>query len=81
VLTPDGLRNKEIFMKAKKITLFLTMIIAMIPCLCWANQDIIDPIDKRLEECINRDSTTSGMVNCAIESEESWDKELNVVYE
>ena len=45
-----------------------------------AEKYIIDPIDKEMEDCIKKDSTTSGMGTCALKALESWDKELNVAY-
>jgi len=38
------------------------------------------PIEKALEACIDKDSSTAGMTNCADRALESWDKELNRVY-
>ena len=45
-----------------------------------AEKNIIDPIDKEMEDCIKKDSTTSSMNICALKALESWDKELNVAY-
>jgi uncharacterized protein YecT (DUF1311 family) len=38
------------------------------------------PIDKWLEECMDKNPTTVGMVNCEDEALKRWDKELNSVY-
>jgi uncharacterized protein YecT (DUF1311 family) len=38
------------------------------------------PIDKFEEECINNNSTTTGMNNCIEESCKQWDAELNKYY-
>jgi uncharacterized protein YecT (DUF1311 family) len=38
------------------------------------------PIERALEACIDKDSSTAGMTNCADKALESWDKELNRVY-
>lgn len=38
------------------------------------------PIDQLLEKCIEADETTVGMVMCAEEAHQRWDKELNRVY-
>ena len=67
-------------MNVNKPTILLVILIVAIPCLSWANKDLVDPIDKRFEECIDKDSTTLGMTNCLKESMEAWDKELNTVY-
>jgi len=61
------------------ISLLITLII-VIPLVSWAGKDVVDPIDKTFKECIDKDATTAGMANCAIQSMEAWDKELNLVY-
>jgi len=38
------------------------------------------PIDKWLEECIAKDESTAGMVDCADKAYKKWDAELNKVY-
>lgn len=38
------------------------------------------PIDKALEACLDKDSTTAGMTNCIGKAYEKWDKELNRIY-
>lgn len=38
------------------------------------------PIDRQLRECIERDSTTAGMVRCAEEARQAWDRELQRTY-
>jgi len=67
-------------MRVNKTAVLLAMVFAIVPCLCWANEDTVDPIDKRLEKCIDKDSSTAGMANCTKQSMEAWDKELNAVY-
>lgn len=37
-------------------------------------------IDARLEECMNEDPSTAGMVQCLQEAFNRWDEELNSVY-
>jgi len=39
------------------------------------------PIDVWLEKCIEKDSSTAGMINCSAKAYEMWDKELNKVYQ
>ena len=39
------------------------------------------PIDEWLERCIEKDSSTAGMINCSGKAYEMWDKELNKVYQ
>mgnify|MGYP001772491557 CR=1 FL=1 len=39
------------------------------------------PIDVWLEKCIEKDSSTAGMINCGVKAYDMWDKELNKVYQ
>jgi uncharacterized protein YecT (DUF1311 family) len=45
-----------------------------------AENQQMDPIDKFLEECGNKDSSTGGVDTCMKEAEKRWDKELNKDY-
>ena len=45
-----------------------------------AENNNIDPIDREMEDCIKKDSTTSGMDICGLKALESWEKELNIAY-
>ncbi|GBC85674.1 hypothetical protein HRbin11_02124 [bacterium HR11] len=38
-------------------------------------------IDRQLEECIARDPTTDGMVQCTVEATQAWEQELQRTYE
>ena len=38
------------------------------------------PIDKALDACIDKNGSTSGMVECTDKAYAAWDKELNKVY-
>ena len=38
------------------------------------------PIDKALEDCMEKDWSTAGMANCTYKAEQMWDKELNRNY-
>jgi uncharacterized protein YecT (DUF1311 family) len=38
------------------------------------------PIDVWLESCIEKNSTTAGMLNCSSQALDKWDKELNRIY-
>ncbi len=38
------------------------------------------PIDRQLEECIDRDPSTAGMIRCAEEARQAWDRELRQTY-
>ncbi|MDM8552084.1 DUF1311 domain-containing protein [Desulfobacterales bacterium HSG2] len=45
-----------------------------------AQENKIHPTDKFLEECMVKDSTTMGMMDCIKEAYKLWDTELNKVY-
>ena len=38
------------------------------------------PIDKFLDECMEKDMSTAGMVKCINEAYDKWDAELNRIY-
>src|SRR5712691_9934792 len=46
----------------------------------YSQQTPQHPIDKALEACLDKDSTTVGMVDCIGKAYEKWDKELNRIY-
>ena len=39
-----------------------------------------NPIDKWFGQCVEKDSSTAGMLDCCSQSYEMWDKELNKTY-
>lgn len=45
-----------------------------------ATQPAPHPIDRYLETCIEKDSTTAGIGNCVNKAYSMWDKELNLAY-
>lgn len=51
----------------------------------WAgadtNENLADPIDTFYNECIDRNSSTAGMLDCTRQAERMWDAELNKVYD
>ena len=47
-------------MSVRKITVILAVLIGAVPAPCWSCNEAIDPIDRRLEECINKYFTTAG---------------------
>jgi uncharacterized protein YecT (DUF1311 family) len=63
---------------SKKILVVILVIVSMCPLTLFAQDK--HPIDKLEEECINKDSTTVGMNNCAMEACKQWDTELNKYY-
>ena len=50
------------------------------PFVCSAQQKPVHPIDKALEECMDKDPSTAGMAGCLGEAYDRWDKELNRAY-
>lgn len=39
-----------------------------------------DPIDKELEDCLDKNQSTQGQVNCCRRAYDQWDEELNRIY-
>ncbi|KAM3100347.1 lysozyme inhibitor LprI family protein [Phormidesmis sp. 146-12] len=39
-----------------------------------------DPIDKELEDCLGKNPSTSGQLNCLRRAYDQWDEELNRIY-
>jgi len=46
----------------------------------FAQETAKHPIDKSLDACLDKDSSTAGMVNCIGEAYAKWDKEMNRLY-
>jgi len=65
-------------MNKKQLIIACAIVIVSVPPL--SAQPSEHPIDKRLGECIKKDSTTAGMNNCADEACKQWDTELNKYY-
>jgi uncharacterized protein YecT (DUF1311 family) len=63
----------------KKLALLFAVLI-LLPAASRSQSQKKHPIDRALEACITRDSTTAGMTKCADKALEMWDKELNRVY-
>lgn len=47
----------------------------------FSQQEKKHPIDKAYEACMEKNSSTAGMRECAEQAEKAWDKEMNRVYE
>ena len=45
-----------------------------------AQEETQHPIDKALEACVDKNSSTAGMVECTDKAYAAWDKELNKNY-
>lgn len=66
----------------KYLFIVLSVMVAMsINCsLTFAEEEQNYPIDQWLENCMGKDPSNAGMVNCTYRASEMWDKELNTVY-
>jgi uncharacterized protein YecT (DUF1311 family) len=65
-----------------RILLFAALLSALpIPALAQ-EEDTTDPIDTALTQCLDQPDgqSTMGMIACADQAYESWDKELNAAY-
>ena len=45
-----------------------------------ANEKLIKAIEKRQNDCIEKDPTTAGMIKCADAAYKEWDREMNSAY-
>jgi uncharacterized protein YecT (DUF1311 family) len=64
-------------------TLLLAAVLAALPIPALAqDEDTTDPIDAALTQCLDQPDgqSTMGMIACADQAYESWDKELNAAY-
>lgn len=43
-------------------------------------EDEVDPTDKAMEEAIDKDSSTAGMVRAISDANAQWDKRMNAAY-
>lgn len=64
----------------KKLILISILIISRLLSF-GQTKEVKHPIDISLENCLNKDGTTSGMISCLNISSEAWDKELNQYYQ
>lgn len=60
-------------------TLILAVLFSLFSLPLLAQNDD-HPIDKFLDECMEKDMSTAGMVKCINEAYDKWDAELNRVY-
>ena len=63
----------------KKTILMLAMIFSL-AALGYGQEKPQHRIDKALDACIDKDSSTAGMVECIGKAYTQWDAELNKVY-
>lgn len=61
-------------------SIYLLLLVLLVPATSHPQNQKKHPIDKALGACIDKDSSTAGMTNCADKALESWDRELNRVY-
>ncbi len=63
-------------------TILIVFLTSFIIGSVWAGEkEKKHPIDEWLEKCIEKDSSTAGMINCSNKAYDMWDKELNKVYQ
>jgi uncharacterized protein YecT (DUF1311 family) len=61
--------------------LFMTLLsVFLFATFSAAQEQTKHPIDKALEACIDKNSSTAGMVECTDKAYAAWDKELNKNY-
>lgn len=58
----------------------LLAILLLLPATAYAQEASVHPIDKALDACTDKDSSTAGMVRCNDRAYAMWDKELNKNY-
>jgi uncharacterized protein YecT (DUF1311 family) len=58
----------------------LSLLLLLFPISSYSQQPKKHPIDKTLEDCRDKASSTAGMTECTDKGLEMWDKELNKVY-
>ena len=58
----------------------LVITVVLLGGMVYAQQTTKHPIDKMLEACLAKNSTTAGTVDCISKAEDKWDKEMNRVY-
>ncbi len=63
-----------------KVSAVLLFLFLLFPPSSHSQRAKKHPIDKALEDCIAKDSSTAGMTNCTYKAQEMWDQELNKVY-
>lgn len=71
--------------------ILITLILSVLTCGCSKTMEVkslepeianteqvkeINPIDKALQECLDKNDTTVGMNKCVYQSMESWNKEI-----
>ena len=55
----------------------LIVIVCAMWTMSYAQETSKHPIDKALDACLDKNSSTAGMTNCIGGAYEKWDKELN----
>jgi uncharacterized protein YecT (DUF1311 family) len=58
----------------------LSILLVLFPISSYCQQPKKHPIDKALDECMDKAPSTFGMRDCDDKALEMWDKELNKVY-
>ena len=63
------------------IVLIIFLVVVVIGNVWAEEKEKKHPIDVWLEKCIEKDSSTAGMIKCSGKAYEMWDKEMNKVYQ
>ncbi|MFH1197246.1 MAG: lysozyme inhibitor LprI family protein [bacterium] len=58
----------------------LLLCFLLVPAFIYCQEESKHPIDISLAECMEKDYSTHGMLQCLNEAAEKWDAELNKVY-
>lgn len=66
-------------MKMKRVLLLLAVMLSL-SAICYGQEGGKHRIDKELEQCLDKNQSTAGMVECIGKSYDKWDKEMNRVY-
>ena len=59
----------------------LLLLIILIPATVYSQETNVHPIDKSMENCIDKNASTAGTVKCTDIAYRMWDKELNKNYQ
>jgi uncharacterized protein YecT (DUF1311 family) len=62
--------------------ILVSLAITYMPLVLFAASQVEEkhPIDRWIEACIDKDSSTAGMMKCITQGYQKWDTELNRVY-
>lgn len=64
----------------KKLTSLALLALFLATGGVYANEKLIKEIEKRQEDCVEKDGSTSGQIDCAEAAYKEWDRALNKAY-